>query len=91
LMDIYNNDFSEYKNIHSNEHNKFYFKRYLGAFYNYFFNEYKPFLIEVNEFLFTINAIIKIYEKQRLLNLVMETYSIILKNLEKYENAMDIS
>lgn len=83
LLDIFNGDFSEFKEIFASNQLKVYFKRFLGGFYNYFFAEYQPYRIDVNNFVYGMNASALIAEKQGLLALITDTFSTIMNNLEK--------
>ena len=88
LLDIFHNHFVDYKDIFASHEQRVFFKRFIGDFYNYFFAEFKPYFIDVNSFIYEVDANILMKEKQRLLNLITDTYRLIMINLEKYESEM---
>lgn len=85
ILDAYNNRFVDYKSTFENNELKTYFKRFLGALYNYYMTEYEPYLIDEDVFDHEIETNMQIKNAHKLLSLVMNSYSTIIVNIEKFE------
>ncbi|NSW89988.1 MAG: hypothetical protein HPY74_04755 [Firmicutes bacterium] len=87
LMDIYNCNFKFHSKTLDSYEFKSYFTRFLGLFYNYCLSEYKPYLIDEHNLNEEKRTVLQIKTNQHLMNIVMDTYSRIIENLESYKRA----
>lgn len=85
LIDIHRGNVEFHRNTMECEEFRCFFPRFLGLFYNYCLSEYKPYLIadiNLNE---GKMAVLQIKKNQQLMNIVMDTYSRVLENIEAYK------
>jgi hypothetical protein len=85
MLDIYNCNFEFRSNILDNFEFKGYFIRFLGLFHNYCLTEFKPYLIDELILKDEKRTVLQIKANQHLMNVVMDTYSRIIENLEAYK------
>lgn len=81
MLDLYKNDLNHHKDILQDLDFKRCFLRFVGLFYNYCLFQYKLCLIEEQHLADVRRNVLEIKRNQHLLNLIMDTYSRIIENL----------
>ncbi|MHB1314615.1 MAG: hypothetical protein ACYCX2_03925 [Christensenellales bacterium] len=87
MLDIYNCNFWFHTRTLRNKDFIENFPRFLGLFYNYYLSEYKPYLINEAGLNDIKKTVLQIKTNQNLMNLVMDSYSRIIENIEIYEKS----
>jgi len=82
MLDIYNCSFKFRGNILDDGEFKGQFTKFLGQFYNYYLTENKPYHIDEDILKDCKRTVLQIKATQHLMNVVMDTYSRIIENLE---------